>query len=218
MTDGVITYETFRKFQRQEKENDALQRLPDNFYDLCKEWIRRKENLYEKGRDPSMLREIENVMLIIKDIMERRERKLLTLALHHSRGNAAPLNLLPSERNCFDVLVAELERMRRQNLEMIRDAVRTQEGQAGEKPNAVKKIIETTAHSDDKQEVRDASVPGTLQKDLQKEYMKITMLGPLERFVGTDGNVYGPVNAGDVLVVPADLARFLLGRKLASAA
>ncbi|MBI4017860.1 MAG: DNA replication complex GINS family protein [Candidatus Aenigmarchaeota archaeon] len=184
MNESIITYETFRKFQRQEKDNDALQKLPDDFYSLCREWIQRKEAMYTNTKDPSILREIENVMLVMKDILERRERKLLTLALHNVRGNIIPQNLMPSERSTFDIIASQLEKSHKAVLDMIKGV---------------------SAASQEMQEARS-----------QATYTKVSMLGPLEPFMGTDGKVYGPVNAGQTIELPADVAQLLVGKKVAA--
>lgn len=192
MADSVITYETFRKFQRLEKDNDAIQKLPDSFYEACREWIKRKEALYETTRDSSLLREIENMMSVVKDIMDRRERKLLTLALHHVRGGALPQNLLPSEKGLFDLTVAGLENARKANLEKIR---------------GTQKAVQEQARPEERQQ------PAPSQ---QVPYLKVSVLQKLERFVGTDGKVYGPMNPGDTVELPSDVAKLLLEKNMAA--
>ena len=190
MSEGIIIYETFRKAQRQEKDNDALQKLPEEFYDACGEWTKRKEALFETTREPSILREIENVMAIIKDLMDRRERKVLTLAIHHVRSGAVPQNLLPSEREFFDTIVSGLESLKKTNIEKIRGA-------------------------SSKQQRIEPTIPPL---ETQGTHIKVVANGHMERFVGTDGKVYGPAESGDVLDVPADVGQLLLTKELAQKA
>ncbi len=110
--DNIITYETFRKFQKNERDNDNLQELPEDFFQSCAEWIKRKGEAYNKTKDTMILKEIENVMSIIKDILDRRERKLLLMAMHAVRSDAVPQNLHSHEEKHFDNIVSHLKNMR----------------------------------------------------------------------------------------------------------
>ena len=120
MEDNVITYETFRKFQRKERESENLQELPEDFFKSCAEWIKRKARAYEETKDLMIQREIENVLGIIKDILDRRERKLLLLAMHTVRSNVVPKNLHPYEEEYFDKIVESLKGMRERILKVIK--------------------------------------------------------------------------------------------------
>ncbi|UCG95693.1 MAG: hypothetical protein JSV92_01425 [archaeon] len=118
--ENVITYETFRKFQRLERDNDNLQKLPGDFFQSCAEWIDRKGRMYQENKDPMVLKEIENVMSIIRDILDRRERKLLLMAMHAVRSDAAPQNLHLHEEKHFDSIVDHLKDMRVKILNIIK--------------------------------------------------------------------------------------------------
>ena len=118
--ENVITYETFRKFQKQERDSENLQKLPDDFFQSCAEWIKRKGDTYQQNKDTMILKEIENVMSIIRDILDRRERKLLLMAMHAVRSNAAPQNLHKHEENHFDSIVNHLKDMREKILAAIK--------------------------------------------------------------------------------------------------
>lgn len=127
MTDSdenVITYETFRKFQKQERDSENLQKLPEDFFESCAEWINRKGKAYQDSNDSMAQREIENVLGIIKDILDRRERKLLLMAMHAVRTDAVPQNLHPYEEKCFDSAVENLKNMREMILAIIKGDVK----------------------------------------------------------------------------------------------
>lgn len=124
--ENVITYETFRKFQRQERENENLQKLPEDFFQSCAEWINRKGKVYHETKDTMILKEIENVMSIIKDILDRRERKLLLMAMHAVRSNAVPQNIHSHEEKHFDGIVDHLKNMREKILGVIKEEDKTE--------------------------------------------------------------------------------------------
>ena len=117
--ENVISYETFRKFQRIEHENDSLQPIPEDFYRSCADWMKRKEKLYEETKELSIIREIDNVMQIMKDIMDRREKKILLLASHSTRSNLVPKNLLKDEVECFGSMSSTLKNFREKMLKSL---------------------------------------------------------------------------------------------------
>lgn len=138
--ENVITYETFRKFQRQERESENLQKLPEDFFESCAEWIKRKGAVYRETNDPMVLKEIENVMSVIKDVLERRERKLLLMAMHVVRSDAVPQNLHAHEEKHFDSIVDHLKEMRDRILAVIKSEKPGKEN-TGELEKAFRKEI-----------------------------------------------------------------------------
>lgn len=132
-SENVITYETFRKFQKQERDSENLQKLPEDFFQSCAEWIKRKGDMYKQTKDSMILKEIENVMSIIRDILDRRERKLLLMAMHAVRSNAAPQNLHQHEENHFDSIVNHLKDMREKILAAIKGETLLESGPEKEK-------------------------------------------------------------------------------------
>ena len=107
----TITFQTFRRFQLEERK-EVLQKLPPNFWDACREWLERKQARYEASRDLTLLHEIESFKRVVEEIFDRRERKLLHLALHAVRGKVTPTNLLPEEKGLFDESVDLLRKLR----------------------------------------------------------------------------------------------------------
>lgn len=226
MAEGVISYETFRKYQKREREKDSLQELPEDFYESCRQWMERKEKLYQKERDPSQLREIENVMGMVKDIMDRRERKMVTLALHHVRGDAAPKNLLPRERDCFDTIVQEITGMREGVLSSLRQetSAASREEEPEEKLEPPEEMEEEPEESlEEERENEEGAEDGTDGEDRgeeteeqeQKNYTQVRLSRSLDRFVGTDGEIYGPLEEGEEVEVPSDVADLLVKKDAA---
>ncbi|MFP4045524.1 MAG: hypothetical protein ACLFS3_00500 [Candidatus Aenigmatarchaeota archaeon] len=117
--ENVITYKTFRKFSRKEKNNKKLQELPDDFFRSCVQWINKKEEEFEEKRDPHLLREIENVKSRVKEIFNRRRKKILMLALHYVRSNKVSKNLLPEEEEFFETVVESLKELEEGLLEKV---------------------------------------------------------------------------------------------------
>jgi DNA replication initiation complex subunit (GINS family) len=94
---SLITYEAIRAVQRAEQA-EQLQKLPDHFFEAVKNWIAYKRN----KNDELSRREIESAKQLLKDIINRRQRKLLTAALRTARGDIPPHDLPPTETKFFD--------------------------------------------------------------------------------------------------------------------
>ncbi len=236
MEDNVITYETFRKFQRKERESENLQELPEDFFKSCAEWIKRKARAYEETKDLMIQREIENVLGIIKDILDRRERKLLLLAMHTVRSNVVPKNLHPYEEEYFDKIVESLKSMRERILKVIkgeseeteerdeRQEVSPQEKPPEKKEEPEKKEVET---KEIKEFVEEGSVPESEEKGeetgaevkVEGKEPKIVeppgcklvkILSEVPKFLGVDGREYGPFKPNDIVTLEKEVAEILV--------
>jgi len=230
--ENVITYETFRKFQRYERDNKQLQKLPEDFYQSCAEWMKRKEKIYEETKDPMIIKEIENVMTIIKDILDRRERKLLLLAMHSVRGNAVPQNLLPFEAKHFDIIVEHLREMREGILSQIKGTGEEKSGEEKkeepkeeepeEKTEDIKKeekVVEKEAEEETKKE---EEVAEELKKDEKLPKIKqidgfklVRILDEIPQFLGTDGRIYGPFKPEDLVTLEEKVADLIINKNKA---
>ena len=97
MTDKIITYETVYETLRKEKFKNDLQQLEENFFnDVVMYMTERKKTLLSSESKDSIFaseniiktkKQIENIQKIISELYERRETKLIQLALTASRTN-----------------------------------------------------------------------------------------------------------------------------------
>ncbi len=217
--ENVITYETFRKFQRYERDNKQLQELPEDFYQSCAEWMKRKEKIYEETKDPMIIKEIENVMTIIKDILDRRERKLLLLAMHSVRGNAVPQNLLPFEAKHFDIIVEHLREMREGILSQIKGTGEEKSGEEKKEEPKEEKVVEKEPKEETKKEedaAEELKKDEKLPKIKQLEGFKLVrILEEIPQFLGTDGRSYGPFKPEDLVTLEEKVADLIINKNKA---
>lgn len=97
MTDKIITYETVYETLRKEKFKNDLQQLEETFFnDVVRYLEERKKTLLSSESKDSIFaseniiktkKQIENIQKIISELYERRETKLIQLALTASRTN-----------------------------------------------------------------------------------------------------------------------------------
>ncbi len=105
----LITYDAIRKAHRAEKQEIALQKLPDSFFLLVRGWMDHKQST-QKSLDS--LSDIKNAKGLLDDLLNRREKKLVIAALHTIRGDLPPKNMSLDEEKLFDSLVNLLKQAR----------------------------------------------------------------------------------------------------------
>ncbi len=102
----MITYETLRKIEQEEKLAGKLAKLPDSFITEVMEYLSNKEAIAsEKGDDI----EYQGAKQRFQSITQMRERKILSFTLSYVRSGSIPENMTPEERELFDSVVKSLE-------------------------------------------------------------------------------------------------------------
>lgn len=109
----TITFDFVRKIQMEEKASTKLAEIPENFYELAKNYLQKKEEV----KDVEKLGEIRNIKRILEDIFNRRERKILNFAIIAARTGMVPENLTKEEQKFFDQIVEMLKKRRKEILE-----------------------------------------------------------------------------------------------------
>jgi DNA replication initiation complex subunit (GINS family) len=106
----MLTYETIRGFAKQEKESTKLVKLPEDFFAQAREYLEKKEAM---GREKNNLWELQSARRVLEDLLESRERKIVTLALYSVRSGMMPENLAPEEREFFDSVKERIKQFRK---------------------------------------------------------------------------------------------------------
>ena len=193
----LITYETIRSAHRAEKDEE-LQKLPEGFFESVRNWFKHKENM----KDTTSLLEVENAKKLLDDVVNRREKKIVMAALRTVRGDLPPTNLSDEERKFFDQLVDTLKSFKTE----INERFKSYADIVEEKVVDAKKSLE-------EMKPKEVIEPQKLIKPNGKLMVKI--LADLPRFVGSNLESYGPLNAGDVISLPKEVGSLLITRKVA---
>jgi len=101
----MITYETLRSIDQQERKSAMLAKLPDRFLQEVRAYLEKKEAISEKKEDQW---ELQSAKQKFQTIMENRERKIVNLTLSFIRSGAVPENMMPEEQELFDGLVRSI--------------------------------------------------------------------------------------------------------------
>ena len=115
----IITYETLFELLQREKERTDLQKLEPTFFNDVIGYIKDKKKIIEAKNDSMFAneerrkteRQLENIYKIIKELYERREKKIISIALDRSRTKSSLIDttaLLKEEKVVFDALTGLL--------------------------------------------------------------------------------------------------------------
>jgi DNA replication initiation complex subunit (GINS family) len=249
--DVVITYETLFELLRIEKNREDLQKLDESFFEDVQTYLNEKRISFESKESQSVLfaadekektrLELENIKKILKDLYDRREKKIVNTALSKARSGvmlANTANMLPTERMLFDALTMTLTEFRKNilfklacgdipNVESLPDSVISKLNCSltnGDAPDEPADIAASAAPQDEDgtggMHFRTAEEPKELktsQKSTETgaEVKKVRILASIGEIVGPDLQIYGPYDEGAVTDLPGELARVLLEKKQA---
>ncbi|MBI4147854.1 DNA replication complex GINS family protein [Candidatus Woesearchaeota archaeon] len=191
----VITYETLYEILRREKSREQLQQLDPSFFDDVITYLAEKQNTYDSSlkktdmfsiaeRD-ALAQQLANIRKILKELYERRERKLLDIALNKSRTSSSLVdtaNMLPQEQTFFDETLTLLSAYREKVLHNV---------SAGRRPDV---IVASTA---------------VVQSKRTKH---VQFLHDVDQIVGEEMELYGPFTRDDEAELPPILADILIDK------
>lgn len=196
-----ITFETIYELLRRERGKEELQSLSQKFFSEVLAYLREKEAMYDQVRAKSDLfslgerdklqQQVSNIRRLLRELYDRRERKIIELALNKARTNSEMIDtgsLLPEEAPIFQGLSTVLSTNRDCVLGNIL---------ALRQPSFVPQA--------------EASV--VVQQP--KRTMRMRFTQDVDKFVGRELEEYGPFSVEDTAYLPKDVAELLVERKLA---
>ena len=197
----VITYETLFELLKREKERNDLQKLEPTFFSDTITYIKDKKKILEAKSDSVFAheerkkteRQLENIYKILKELYERREKKIISLALDKSRTKSDLIDttaLLKEERVVFEALTNLLDTYR----DVILYSV------LNEKMPFMQSIEEKP-----KEDFKTAL-------ELKKTTKLVRFTGHIPKFVGPELEEYGPFEEEDIANLPAEIADVLIGK------
>jgi DNA replication initiation complex subunit (GINS family) len=233
-----ITYETLFEILRIEKDKEELQKLNDSFFTDVIAYLRDKENAINSatleaiGDKKKLEEELDNIKKILKDLYERREKKIVNLALNISRTKSNLIDisgLLKEEKELFDSLISLLDNGRDSILNKLLESripyfkskVSVPETKEEQTANDVPKEEaqkEQSPLASAQPEVSVAAEPETgneenteAKKEVNGTKM-IRFVNAVPKFVGKELEEYGPFEEEDVANLPAEIANVLIGK------
>jgi DNA replication initiation complex subunit (GINS family) len=201
-----ITYETLFELLKREKDMTDLQKLESNFFNDFVDYLNEKKEIL--GKDDSLFsydekkkveKQIDNAKRIIKEIYERREKKILNIALIKSRTKSNVIDtssLLDNEKRFFDEIVKVLNVFRNEVIDNIIG------GKQASKITMAKEEI-------NKKEITEK---GDNDKNETKNTKLVRFLHAVPKFVGKELEEYGPFEEEDIANLPIEIADLLINK------
>lgn len=195
--DSVITYEILYEVLRIEKYRAELQKLDDGFFDKVTRYLEEKKAILTSSESKDSVfasqsitktrKQIENIQKLIKELYEKRESKIVQMAIYASRMDSQPGDvngLLQDEKLMYESLVEQLNAFRSGIMYNLLNA---------KKPKVVRPISKKEEESEEKSANK-----------------IVRFIQAVPQFMGEDMNVYGPFEAEDVANLPEIVSEVLI--------
>ncbi|MBN2566836.1 DNA replication complex GINS family protein [Candidatus Woesearchaeota archaeon] len=200
----TLTFETLFELVRREKTRDELQELPEGFYGLVIQYLKEKQGIQEKtGADARKSpAEIENVKRIIAELYDRREKKIVGLAMNKARTGSKSFDskaMLDEEVALYRRVIDSLAAFRSGVLANVLSQ------KSPSQPPALPSPATAAGTSSD------AATSGMVPAEDSLNAM-VRILQPIPKFVGPDLAVYGPFVEEDVANLPREVAELLVSK------
>jgi DNA replication initiation complex subunit (GINS family) len=210
----AVTYETLYEMLRREKSREELQGLDEGFLLDVLSYLREKQRILddaEKKQDMFSLDEREktqvqlvNIRKIVRELYERREKKIADMALNRSRTRSNLIDtstLLVHERYLFDSIVSVLDSFRDSVLHSVLSL---------REPSLTINLPETAKTQQEIQVAQSLVQPVEEPPEPTIKFVKFTQ--PVEQFVGKELELYGPFQPDQREQLPADIADVLIAK------
>lgn len=208
-----ITYEILFEALMLEKNRAELQKLDKDFFKALNAYIRDKKKILEEKKGTLSIfsgaekektsKQLANISKIVKELYERREKKILDMALTRSRTGSAVMDtsaLLEEEKGLFNELIELLDKRRTKTFSIIE----AQEEVRFEQPRAIVKE-EIKEKEENKIEEKTAE-----NEEKSKDTKVVRFIHAVPKFLGKELEVYGPFEEEDITTLPSDIADTLI--------
>ncbi|MCX8147114.1 MAG: hypothetical protein N3D84_01455 [Candidatus Woesearchaeota archaeon] len=129
----AITFDTLFEILRREKNRDELQQLNGSFFEDVIKYLEGKHNiiknqqsgLFATDEREKTLIQIQNIKKIIRELYDRREKKIINMAINKARTESSLVDtsaLMKEERQLFESLFYVLNSFRKNILENVIEA------------------------------------------------------------------------------------------------
>lgn len=205
-----ISYETIYEMLRNEKQRDDLQKLPGTFFKDAVEYLTEKKkilnsenhDLFTESELEKTRVQINNIRRMVKELFDRREKKLIILAMNLSRTENAVYDksvLLDKEKEYMINLSNLLKKYRENVVKRVSNGFLPQDLNINiaSTPTQVKPTPQETKPVQDTQ----GAQPGN---------KSVRFIRPVPKFIGPDGKVFGPYEPEDMASLPEKIVMILV--------
>lgn len=232
-----ITLETLYDILRNEKKKEDLQKLDRSFFFDVISYLNEKKSLLNKKSEGNELfaaserekveYELRSIQRIIKELYEKREKKIIDIALNKSRTGSNIIDteaMLKEEKGFYDNLLKILDLYRNGVLlnlfkgELPKVEPKSEFGtefnaektkSLEDRKEEIKAELERKTVEKFKKELKPAEEPKELKEE-KKVMKKVKFIRPVPSFVWKDMKVYGPFDTGEEIEIFPEVAELLV--------
>ncbi|MEK6901583.1 MAG: hypothetical protein AABX37_04525 [Nanoarchaeota archaeon] len=214
MEDIKITLETLYDILRNEKKREDLQKMEATFFLDVVAYLKEKqallqskqqsEDMFAVGERDKLQYELKSIRRILKEIYEKREKKIIDIALNRSHTGSDIIDtsaMLYEEKEFYNRVLGQLNGFRESML------MKMFKGEVPQVPldvrMEVKKEPEKVVSSMASWEAAGETKP-------EEGKTKIRFVHPMPSFVWKDMKVYGPYNVGEETDMYTDVAELIV--------
>jgi DNA replication initiation complex subunit (GINS family) len=242
-----ITLETLYDILRNEKKREELQKLEDTFFIDVVSYLREKrsllkekktdEDLFAAGEKDKIEYELRSIKRILKEIYEKREKKIIDIAVNKSRTGSDIIDtscMLREEKEFYEKVLTTLNSSRRNVLLKLFKGELPGLFEDATPKEFLKKIVkenETNDETDHRLNLKEKNKSEEIRKKIEvgenksnkdesieqniEQKTKVKFIHPMPSFVWKDMKVYGPYNQGDEIEIFPEVADLLVRKKRA---
>ena len=213
-----ITYETLYEILRREKSKDELQKLDESFFRDVLEYLKEKANMIKDAagkldmfsveEQESTQKQLNNVRKILKELYEKREKKIMEMALNKSKTNSNIIdttNLLAKEHELYNRIVQNLDMFRKEILFTLLEM----------KTPVISEFKEPEPEPEPQPEPptpEPEPAPPEPAPEPEPSRVKVKFLQKVEQFVGKELELYGPFEPETTAEIPEEIAAILVNK------
>lgn len=212
-----ITLETLYDILRNEKKRDDLQKLDQAFFKDVVDYVLEKEVLLKKQQESSdvfasaekekLEYELKSIKRILREIYEKREKKVIDIALNKSRTGSNIIDIsamLVEEKELYERILHLLTQFRQGVVSNI---------SVGKMPGVIDFRPASTI------EQKKAQLKKELEVETEKKFSsasinagmtKIKFIHPVPSFIWKDMKEYGPFDVGDETEIFPEVADLIV--------
>ncbi|MGM5483714.1 MAG: hypothetical protein ACQER9_02230 [Nanobdellota archaeon] len=230
---GQITYEKLFDFLREERNSVQLKSLPDSFYSDVIEYLKLKEESLESLKNTgspsydSSADQLRNAKKLIENIYERREKKILNIALSKSRTKSELIDMSPlleEEKVLFKQMFIVLDHFRNEILNkiLLKQKPEINENKDSVQPQSVELNSASKKNKDKEEENKENTKENEEELDENKDVpesnsskIAVKFIKYVDKFVDPDLNIIGPFEEGSVCKLQDNIVEMLVSKGLA---
>lgn len=213
-----ITLETLYDILRNEKKKEDLQKLEETFFlDVVGYVIEKKallesrtndNDIFASGEKEKLEYETRSIKRILKEIYEKREKKIIDIALNKSHTGSDIIDtsaMLWEEKELYYALLKELDIYRQGILIHLFNALPPNITSSKPSPTT---ITPQQAEEEESQEEGKKMLPP--EPNTRALKAKIRFIHPTPSFIWKDKRIYGPFEIGDETEIYPEVADLLV--------